>query len=121
MSADVIEACARAAHEVNRAYCLALGDTSQLPWEEAPEWQRASCRNGVEGVIIKGNDPRKSHEGWLREKKLDGWVYGPVKDAEAKVHPCMVPYDDLPPHQRVKDELFVKTVRAVFEAIWWSH
>ena len=25
---------ARVAHEVNRAYCAALGDASQLQWEE---------------------------------------------------------------------------------------
>src|SRR5438105_262770 len=39
---EVVEACARAAHEVNRAYCLALGDASQVAWEDAPEWQRSS-------------------------------------------------------------------------------
>jgi hypothetical protein len=32
--ASVSEAAARAAHEANRAYCLALGDTSQPAWDE---------------------------------------------------------------------------------------
>ena len=36
----------RSATEINRAYCAALGDTSQLPWDQAPEWQRQSAING---------------------------------------------------------------------------
>ena len=33
-----IEKIAKACHEVNRAYCLALGDTSQPAWEDAPQF-----------------------------------------------------------------------------------
>lgn len=40
------EKIARVAHEVNKAYCEALGDMSQPVWEEAPEWQRASATSG---------------------------------------------------------------------------
>lgn len=103
---------ARAAHEVNLVYCAALGDNSQVPWAEAPEWQRISAIKGVQGVIA-GNTPEQSHESWLREKRETGWKYGPVKDAEKKEHPCFVPYAELPPGQRYKDTLFVTTVRGV--------
>jgi len=109
------EACARAAHEANRAYCLALGDTSQPAWEEAPEWQRTSALNGVDGVL-SGNTPRESHESWLEEKTATGWKYGPVKDPEKKEHPCFVPYDELPPEQRQKDHVFVGVVTAMAKA-----
>lgn len=115
MRPEIVEAAARAAHEANRAWCLAHGDTSQLCWDEAPEWQRSSCLKGVEGVL-GGNGPRESHEGWLAEKVAAGWVYGPVKDPEAKTHPCMVAYEDLPPEQRAKDSIFVGVVRAVLAA-----
>ena len=37
MDEKKIEACARAAHEANRAYCIAIGDTSQPSWDDAPE------------------------------------------------------------------------------------
>jgi len=112
----MIETCARAAHEVNRAYCLALGDTSQPPWESAPEWQQISARNGVE-VALRGATPELSHESWLAEKVSTGWVYGPVKDPEKKTHPCMVPYDQLPTEQRVKDILYLATVRMMADAL----
>jgi len=112
----LIEACARAAHETNRAYCLALGDTSHAPWDIAPEWQRESCRNGVRGAL-DGNTPKQSHESWTREKLAAGWAWGPAKDPEGKRHPCLVPYDDLPPEQRAKDAIFVGVVRLVAGAL----
>lgn len=116
MNPKTVEACAQAAHEANRAYCLALGDVSQLPWESAPDWQKTSARNGVAGALA-GNTPEQSHESWLAEKAATGWKYGPVKDAEKKEHPCFVPYAELPPEQRAKDELFLSTVRAVAKAL----
>lgn len=113
---EKIEACARAAHEANRAYCLATGDTSQLSWEDAPDWQRSSAINGVAGVLA-GNTPEQSHESWLKEKRETGWLYGPVKDPEKKEHPCFVPYDRLPPEQRQKDHVFVGVVSAMARAL----
>lgn len=116
VSEQMIEACARAAHEANRAYCIAIGDDSQPPWEEAPDWQQSSARNGVRGALA-GATPEQSHEGWLREKEGAGWKYGPVKDPESKTHPCFVPYADLPPAQRAKDAIFTTVVRAVGAAL----
>jgi len=107
-----IERAAKTAHEVNRAYCAGLGDDSQAPWEQAPDWQRTSAINGVRGVIA-GNSPEQSHEGWLAEKLATGWKYGPAKDPEKKEHPCFVPYSELPPAQRYKDTIYVTVVRGV--------
>lgn len=116
MDEGIKELAARAAHEVNRAYCEGLGDLSQKPWAEAPEWQRHSCRCGVEGVA-NGNGPEQSHESWTAQKISEGWVFGPIKDPEAKTHPCLVPYADLPPQQKLKDALFVAVVTAVVEGM----
>lgn len=110
----IIKVAARVAHEVNRVYCHSLGDDSQVPWDEAPEWQRASCIAGVNAVA---KDPAmtlvEQHALWCRHKKEDGWTHGETKDAEAKTHPCLVPYSDLPPEQQRKDAFFVAAVRAV--------
>lgn len=105
--ADKVEAIARVCHEVNRAYCLAIGDTSQPAWADAPEWQKDSARNGVAFHLANPDaTPENSHEKWLEQKVAEGWVLGPVKDPEKKEHPCMVPYGDLPADQRAKDYLF---------------
>lgn len=116
---QITEACARAAHEANRAYCLAIGDDPYPPWEEAPGWHVASMLTGVE-CALAGNTPQQAHESWMRQKLADGWKHGPVKDLVRKEHPCMVPYEELPPEQRAKDTLFVAVVRATASALGWS-
>lgn len=100
------EFIAKVAHEVNRAYCLGLGDDSQIPWNDAPDWQRKSAITGVEFLLDNDATPEETHMSWLKEKQEDGWVWGPVKDPEKKEHPCFVPYHKLPIEQRVKDYLF---------------
>lgn len=112
MQESQIEACARAAHEANRAYCIALGDLSQPCWDDAPGWQKSSARQGVVGALA-GNTPEQSHESWLAEKRSTGWKYGPVKNPEKKEHPCFVPYEALPPHQRAKDGIFIGVVKVI--------
>lgn len=101
---------AKTCHEVNRAYCLSIGDTSQPKWEDAPQWQRDSAIKGVEFHLNNETTPEQSHESWLKEKIDNGWVYGERKDAEKKTHPCIVPYEDLPKEQQVKDYLFKAVV-----------
>jgi hypothetical protein len=83
LAATVLEACARAAHEVNRAWCLAHGDDSQKSWDEAPEWQKESARDGVLGVRA-GSTPEKSHVSWLRDKAERGWKYQSARAARRR-------------------------------------
>ncbi len=104
---------ARICHEVNRAFCEFHGDNSQVAWEDAPEWQRKSAIDGVVGMLQNPTrTPEEAFESWKRDKLADGWVYGPVKDAEKKEHPCIVPYHELPAEQRVKDYLFLAVIRS---------
>jgi len=98
---------ARITHEVNRQWCIYNGDDSQPAWDDAPQWQRDSAVQGVRFHVANPDaGDSASHESWMRQKEADGWVYGEVKDPEAKEHPCMVPFDKLPPEQQFKDRLF---------------
>lgn len=109
-----LDLVARTCHEVNRAYCQALGDHSQPPWDKAPLWQKDSAIAGVRMIIEHpSTTPEQSHESWLEQKRRDGWRWGPVKDAEQKTHPCFAPYAELPLEQRVKDYLFGAVVRSL--------
>lgn len=111
-----IKEIARLCHEVNRAYCEALGDNSQKPWEDAPDWQRQSAMHGV--IFHQDNPnagPSASHESWLKEKEASGWKYGPVKDESKREHPCFVPYDQLPAEQRAKDYIFKAICRTCLD------
>lgn len=108
-----VERIAKVCHEANRAYCAGIGDKTQLPWEQAPQWQKDSAINGVRFANENPDaPPSASHENWLRQKEADGWKYGPIKNEATKEHPCFVPYADLPHEQRIKDALFLGVVRA---------
>lgn len=109
---EKIEAIARVCHDANKAWCEAHGDDSQLPWEHAKGWQRNSAMKGVE-FALQGRTPAEQHQAWCEEKLGDGWVEGPVKDPDAKTHPCLVPYEQLDTWQRTKDALFLGVVHAL--------
>lgn len=108
---------AKQVYYTNKAWCEANGDFSfTKSWEEAPEWQRETNKKGVI-FLINNQDaaPSASHESWMEEKRQQGWVYGEVKDPDAKppTHPAYVPYEELPTMQKVKDYLFRGVVMAM--------
>jgi hypothetical protein len=112
------EDIARLAHEVNRAYCAGIGDHSQVPWDNAPQWQRDSVVAGISAHLVDMSmTPEQSHAKWVEFKAREGWSYGPVKCPELMEHPCMLPYDQLPKEQRVKDYLFRAVVHTCAEIV----
>lgn len=112
---QLIRQVAKIAHEANRAYCETIGDMSQPLWKDAPTWQRDSAMNGVAFHLANPDaSPADSHENWMAVKRAEGWKYGPIKNADNKTHPCMLPYDRLPIEQRIKDSIF-KSIVGVFQ------
>lgn len=112
--ASLAEIIAPICHAANKAWCEANGDYSRKDWNEAEQWQRDSAVKGVQFRIDNpdaGHDAQ--HNAWMEEKVNDGWVYGDTKDAEAKTHPCIVPFDQLPTFQQKKDGLFCAIVDAL--------
>lgn len=113
---EKVTAIARVCHEANRAWCEIHGDTSQFAWEEAEAWQRESAIKGV-ATALAGATPEEQHEAWCTDKRHEGWSHGPVKDPEARTHPCLVAYEKLPPMQRCKDALFGSVVQGLAPAL----
>lgn len=107
------EDIARACHEANKALCEAYGDYSQVDYDAAPAWQKKAIMNGVEFHLTGEHGPEATHENWMKDKQKDGWTYGAVKDREKKTHPCMVPYEKLPPMQKAKDRIIASIVRSL--------
>jgi hypothetical protein len=112
-----INIAASTAHEANRVLCRSMGDYSQKNWREAPQWQKASCINGVRNVMKNPNiTAEQSHINWMKEKGADGWKYGEKKNVKDKTHPCMVPFSELPKEQKIKDEMFIAIVKSILNA-----
>lgn len=111
---DQITSIAIMCHEANKAWCEVNGDFSQKSWFEAEEWQRDSAIKGVQFAIDNPDAPDSAqHDAWSADKIAAGWTYGPVKDAEAKTHPCLVPFEKLELFQQKKDKLFRAIVNAL--------
>lgn len=109
-----IENIAKICHQANKAYCSTHGDDSHLEWEDSPGWVKDSAVNGLYFLYENPNQtPESMHENWKRVKLEDGWIYGEVKDAELKTHPCIVNYEDLPQFQRIKDEIYLALARTL--------
>lgn len=109
-------------HEANRYLCLSQGDNSQTCWGDAPEWQTDSAVNGVQFHLSNPDaGDSASHDNWMAEKVNDGWVYGSLKDADAKTHPCIVPFDELPLGQQAKDALFRSIVHSLIPLLLADH
>ncbi len=113
MKLGTLEA-ARLVHEVNRAYCTAIGDASQASWENTPDVIRESVLAGVQYALNNPTaQPGDSHAAWVEYKTAEGWTYGKTKDVAKKIHPALVEYSKLPKEQRVKDYLFLAVVNTL--------
>jgi hypothetical protein len=120
-TSEQVEQAARVCHEALRAYSQTLGDDSLLPWDEAPEWQKESSRDGVRFQFAQfaagvESSASATHDEWLRERRAAGWKRGQTKDHQTKQHPALVAYADLPLAEKLKDYLFA----AICKAFWQS-
>jgi serine phosphatase RsbU (regulator of sigma subunit) len=57
------------------------------------------------------------HLRWSWDKRLNGWIFGNTKDHEKKVHPGLIPYNDLPDHEKEKDRALVRLIPSLLQDI----
>jgi hypothetical protein len=60
---------------------------------------------------------RLEHIRWSWDKRLNGWIYGSVKDNENKIHPGLIPYEDLTEFEKEKDRELVRLIPALLQDI----
>ena len=111
-----IESVARAAHEVNNAYRRAMGQKPYQSWVLLSEAKKKVCTDGVYAAL-GGVTPEQMHENWMKSLLTTGWKYGPAYDEEHRIHPALVSWEELPNYEKAKDQLFIRVVRAMVDAI----
>lgn len=108
---------AEATHGANCVYSRSLGEHA-LPWNSIPHEEQGSVADGVEYVLSVGPlEPEEIHERWVAEKLERGWKLGEKHDRFDKTHPNLVPWEELPLSQQVKDRLFLAIVEALRPAV----
>ena len=111
-----ISCIARAAHEANNAFRVSMSQKPYQAWYLLPEYKRLIAINGVYAAL-GGATPEQMHESWVKTMTSSGWTYGPIYDEKTKRHPAIMDFKDLPPYEKAKDELFIRVVRAMVDAI----
>jgi hypothetical protein len=114
LSEQGVDAIARVTHDAIRAYQAVLGQPVTPAWEDAT-WERDSSRAAVR-FALEGRGSGAQHEEWMRARLTDGWTYGDVKDVEKKTNPALLPFDQLPKAEQVKDALVIAIVQALVPA-----
>ena len=57
---------------------------------------------------------RNAHDVWTNSRMAEGWRWGTVRDVARKLHPSLVPYDDLPEREKEVDRRVVQgTIKAM--------
>jgi hypothetical protein len=100
-------------HTAVNAYAQLLGEKA-VAWEDLPAPNRKGVINSIERIVhgdIGG--PVGCHDAWLTFMTENGWTFGETKDYEAKTHPQLKPWSELPAEQRRKDFLFHAVVKAL--------
>lgn len=116
---------------------------SIVPWDALPEHLKESNRQQADDIGVKLKAVRCSsaplldwdaplfeftlaeverlarleHDRWMDAKLRDGWRLGPKKDSNAKTHPCLVAYDQLPPDEQEKDRSAVRPIPATLARV----
>ncbi len=54
------------------------------------------------------------HDAWMRQRRAEGWSWGPVHNASLKQHPCLVGYEQLPESEKEVDR---RTARTAIEGL----
>lgn len=71
---------------------------------------------GVTGAVTAFPDDQveylstMEHDRWMAEKQRNGWVAGAIRDNDKKVHPDLVPWDELDEVARDKDRNAIRTI-----------
>lgn len=60
---------------------------------------------------------RVEHIRWSWDKRLNGWIYGNVKDNLNKIHPGLLPFEELSETEKEKDRELVRLIPALLQDI----
>lgn len=85
---------AKIVYEDDTEYCGALGEIKPT-WDDTSSEFKTRIYKAVVANIIKDMSARENHDSWRKEKILQGWSYGAIKDLDKKLHPALVEFEKL--------------------------
>jgi len=81
-------------------------------WEEAEDWQRDKVCSDVAYLLEYENAPESAlHDIWVDAMREHGWKHGEKIDKEQHTHPHLLPYNELPIEEKIRNNLMWTLVR----------
>jgi hypothetical protein len=137
------EIIARAIHEEYLRSGQGKNGPAYRSWVDLPEEYREANRRQVDAIFEKLKRIRaevvpysdwnvplfeftpdelellslEEHERWMTELQKNGWCYGAERDDNAKQHPCLVSYDELPEQEKEKDRRAVMSIPRLLRSV----
>ena len=80
-----------------------------VPWDERDEPFQIQFRDVIERQCgpQRSTSPEELHGSWVQAYLAMGWVFGEDYNLTLKIHPDLVPYDQLGQLEKDKDAVFV--------------
>jgi len=107
---DLTERQAQFIYEAARLAAIAAkAPVVPLPWNEREDAFRKQFLEVIKRQCgeQRSKSPEELHGSWMQAYYAMGWVYGEKYDKEKRIHPDLVPYEQLGQLERDKDSVFV--------------
>ena len=103
---EIWEACERAHAEVAAMVRHILDESSNPKDVIGIEIQDSRIHVMKQVAAEKVKDPALRHKQWFNDYTKMGWVYGDRFDADKKIHPNLLPWNELPKEVKIKADIF---------------
>jgi len=113
---DILELILTVVHNANAVLKKINGEKHEELADMEPN-RRAGMKAAIKNALTTDTTPEQSHINWLAAQEALGYKYGTEIDRVNLLHPCMVPYEQLPAEQKLKDDMFVAIIKSFKEKI----
>lgn len=91
-----------------------------VPWEALNDVLKDRAADTVRRLMDRmegaecGIPDKELHDLWHANMIDMGWYYGPTYSLEQKLHPSMIPFDELPDDEKIKDAIWSGIIYALY-------
>lgn len=97
------------------SFRTSIGDESAISeFDLLTQPQKENLLEGIDMLVADSDaGPDARHAALVAKLAEDGWVYGDALDEASKTHPLLLPFEELPEAERVKEYLLHAVVRSM--------